>query len=364
MQTAEALQAELGGLFHVTDVATRSNGRVITFRGQLVNDPDGSYDEIRSRFQAHGYTPMLQHKKGEDEIVALEGLAGSAKTGNPLINVALLLATIVTTLAAGASLSGVNVLAALTSGSTGAIIEAALSGAAFAVALMAILGIHELGHYVAARIHGVKTSLPYFIPVPFGGIGTLGAFISIKSPMRDRRVLFDIGLSGPIAGFLVALPLLFIGLMLSTEQVPFYTRGLTLNRFGSSILIGTIVDVMTDIPVGRTLALHPVFFAAWLGFFLTAINLLPVGQLDGGHTAYALFGRFAHTIAIGAFLFLILAGAFLSTNWFIWAFFIMLGGLRHPPPLNDITDVGFPRKVLGFLAIVLFVLLFTPVPFR
>jgi membrane-associated protease RseP (regulator of RpoE activity) len=109
---------------------------------------------------------------------------------------------------------------------------------------------------------------------------------------------------------------------------------------------------------------HPVFFAAWLGFFLTGINLLPVGQLDGGHASYALLGRPAHAVALIIFGLLILAGAFISTNWFIWAFFIMLGGLRHPPPMNDISDVGPVRKAIGVMTIILFFLIFIPVPFR
>ncbi len=128
------------------------------------------------------------------------------------------------------------------------------------------------------------------------------------------------------------------------------------------------MELFTDIPDGQTLSLHPVFFAAWLGLFLTGINLLPVGQLDGGHASYALLGRAAHGVAIIAFGLLILAGIFDATNrtfWFVWAFFVMLGGLRHPPPMNDITDVGLPRKLIGVATIALFFLLFTPpMPFR
>lgn len=361
-QIVSKLQGELLGLFQVRTVATRARGRIISFGGRLLYDPDSSYDEISRRFLAHGYTPMLRREKGEDVILAMEGIV-DGKTGNPLVNLLLFLATILTTLYAGAALSGQDLLAAVLSESPFLITRAVLAGAPFALALMGILGVHELGHYVAARWHGVRATLPYFIPMPIGGLGTLGAFIAIKSPMKDRKVLFDIGLAGPIAGFVVALPLMVVGLLLSTELVPSFIGGQTLNSLGSSILSDFIVDFFTDIPPGQTLAIHPIFFAAWLGFYLTGINLLPVGQLDGGHVTYALLGRLAHTIAIIAFLSLIAAGFLLHPNWFIWAFFILFGGLRHPPPLNDLTDIGWPRKVIGLMTVILFILIVIPVPF-
>jgi membrane-associated protease RseP (regulator of RpoE activity) len=358
----DTLRGELLGLFQVRTVATQARGRVISFGGQLLYEPDTSYDEISRRFLAHGYTPMLRREKGEDFVLAMEGVV-DGKTGNPLLNLLLFLATILTTLYAGAALSGQDLVAAVLSESSFLITRAVLAGAPFAVALLGILGVHELGHYIAARLHGVRATLPYFIPMPVGGLGTLGAFIAIKSPMKDRKVLFDIGLAGPIAGFVVALPLMVVGLLLSTEFVPSYINGQTLNSLGSSILSGFIIDIFTDIPAGRTLAIHPIFFAAWLGFYLTGINLLPVGQLDGGHVTYALLGRFAHIIAIAAFISLIAAGFLLHTNWFIWAFFILFGGLRHPPPLNDLSDIGWPRKLIGLMTVILFILIIIPVPF-
>jgi membrane-associated protease RseP (regulator of RpoE activity) len=198
------------------------------------------------------------------------------------------------------------------------------------------------------------------------GIGTLGAFIQIKSPMTNRKVLFDIGLAGPYAGLLVAIPMLLLGLMLSLDDVvPVFAHGWTLEQIGLSFFIEGLVQLFTDLPAGSTLRLDPIFFAAWLGFFLTALNLLPAGQLDGGHAAYAILGRAAHGLAYVVVLLLIVVGAFLgSANWYVWAFFILLSGLRHPPPLNDITDVGLPRKVIGVFTIVLFILIFTPVPFQ
>lgn len=305
---------------------------------------------------------MLRRERGQHVVIAIEGLTGGRRTGNPLINVVLLLLTIVTTLAAGAGLSDNNIVAALSSGSVWQIGLTMLSGAPFAITLLAILGIHELGHYVAARVHGVAATLPYFIPMPIGGLGTLGAFISLRSPLKNRRVLFDIGLAGPIAGFLVAVPLLLVGLWMS-PSVPAFTPGLTLRNAGSSLLVDAMVDLFRPIAAGYTLDMHPIFFAAWLGLLITGINLLPVGQLDGGHVAYALFGRRAHTLALFIFVLLLLAGAFLAFNWYIWAFFVLVGGLRHPPPLNDVSPLDPVRRAIGWATVLLFVFVIVLAPF-
>jgi membrane-associated protease RseP (regulator of RpoE activity) len=362
-QTAQALRSELMGLFDVSQVGIRPGGQTIYFGGRLLYKPDAAYDEIARRFALHGFTPMFRRERGQDVVVAVSGVTGRVRTGNPLVNVLLLLATIVTTLAAGASMRGEDLFGALASGNVPLMMEIALIGAPFSVTLLAILGVHELGHYVAARWHGVAASLPYFIPLPFAGLGTLGAFIAIKSPMKDRRVLFDIGLAGPLAGFVVALPLLAVGLMLSPE-VPGRSSGLTLQALGSSVLVSGVVDWLRVIPPGHTLALHPVFFAAWLGLLLTSVNLLPVGQLDGGHVAYALLGRWGHGLALLTFFGLIVAGIMVSTMWYIWALFVLLGGLRHPPTMNDLTPLTPFRWFLGLVALLLFTLTIVPAPFR
>jgi membrane-associated protease RseP (regulator of RpoE activity) len=364
-EITRALERELSGLFQVTGVDARQNGQIIFFDGRMQADAEITYDEIRRRFQNHGYTPMLRRKKDQEVILAVKGVIGKAGRSNPLINIVLFLATVMTTLAAGAVLVGEDLPGAVLSASLSDMLTALLAGLPFTIALLGILGVHELGHYLASQLHGVRATLPYFIPLPAVGIGTLGAFIQIKSPMTNRKVLFDIGLAGPYAGLLVAVPLLFVGLMLSADNpVPVFDSGLTLERIGTSIFIATMIDIFTDIPAGQTLALDPIFFAAWLGFLLTALNLLPAGQLDGGHAAYALLGRAAHIVAYLVVFLLIITGALLdSINWYVWAFFILLSGLRHPPPLNDLTDVGTPRKIVGILTVVLFVLIFTPVPF-
>lgn len=363
-QTALALRSELSGVFQVSSVTPRSSGRVITFAGRLLSAPEAGYDEIQRRFRTHGYTPLLRRENGEDVLLAMEGVVERARTGNPLINLLLLVATVITTLSAGSQLAtGRSLYEAVLGGHILSVVQSVLEGAPFAITLLGILGVHELAHYAAARWHGVRATLPYFIPLPIG-LGTLGALIAIRSPMKDRKVLFDIGLAGPYAGLLVAFPLMFLGLFLSsTNYVPRYGGFLTLDTLGTSLIMDLVIDIFIDVPPGQTLAVHPIFYAAWWGIFITGLNLLPVGQLDGGHAAYAVLGRFAHTVAIVVFFLLILAGAFLSSNWYVWAFFVMFGGLRHPPPMNDIVDIGPVRKAIGFLTIIVFILIFIPIPF-
>lgn len=363
-QIIDSLRAELLGLFQVEQIDSRGRGQTITFAGRLLNDADTSYDELQRRFGAYGYTPMLTQARGLDLVLAMRGVVDQSRPGNPLLNLLLFLATVLTTLSAGATLAGeTDVLAVIRAGDPAGIQAAMLAGLPFTLALLGILGVHEFGHYFAARWHGVVATLPYFIPMPFGGLGTLGAFIAVKSPMKSRKVLFDIGLAGPLAGFVVAVPLLILGLGLS-QEVPYFARGLTLRVLGSSVLVDGIIGLFGHVPAGRTLELHPIFFAAWFGLLITGINLLPIGQLDGGHVAYGLLGRYAHWLAYLTFFGLLLAGVAFSPNWFIWAFFVIFGGLRHPPPLNDISGLDWSRKLIGLLTILLFFLLIVPVPFK
>ncbi|MCL4867450.1 MAG: site-2 protease family protein [Anaerolineae bacterium] len=291
--------------------------------------------------------------------MALKGVAQQKTSSNPLVNLILFLATLFTTIGAGANLNGVSLLAAISSNQIGAILQAVWAGLPFAGALLLILGIHELGHYAAARYHRINVSLPYFIPMPFSFIGTMGAFISLRAPMRDRRVLFDVGVAGPIAGFLVAVPLFMLGLWLS-PLVPVMGQQATLHGFGQSLLTYLLTRLLLDIPAGHTVAFHPVLFAAWLGLFVTSINLLPLGQLDGGHTIYAIFGRTAHLISRFTFVMLLFAGFLFSPTWLFWAFFALLGGLDHQPPLNDITPLDPPRQRIALFTFIMFLITFVP----
>ncbi len=234
-------------------------------------------------------------------------------------------------------------------------------GIPFAATLLGILATHECGHYVLSRIHGVPASLPLFIPGPPHFIGTFGAIIRLRGPIMSRRALFDIGVAGPLAGFVVAVVALVIGLNLSTVVDRTATYGLQL---GEPLLLQFISWlVVGSLPPQADIVLHPVGFAAWFGLFVTSLNLIPIGQLDGGHVAYALWGSRQRTMAFAMVPLLIVLGFVGWPGWFLWAFMAGLLGLGHPPVLDPHVPLGRGRIVVGWIALAVFILTFAPVPF-
>jgi membrane-associated protease RseP (regulator of RpoE activity) len=230
------------------------------------------------------------------------------------------------------------------------------------MSLLAILGVHELGHYFMARRHGVNVTLPYFIPVPIG-LGTFGAFIQMKSLIKSRRAVFDIGIAGPLAGLVVAVPLLYIGLADATSipapQEPFgvHTR--------SSLLLAMLYQAAHGGDLGvAAVTLSPVAYAGWIGLFVTALNLLPVGQLDGGHVAYALFGRrHATRVSVLVVVLMVGLGLFVWPGLLMWALIVsLLAGFAHMPALDDVTPPDVTRFALGAVALVLPILIMMPMP--
>ncbi|HWR97867.1 MAG TPA: site-2 protease family protein, partial [Candidatus Methanoperedens sp.] len=231
-------------------------------------------------------------------------------------------------------------------------------------ALLLILGAHESAHFLTSRRHGVRSTLPLFIPAPTL-VGTFGAVIRIESPIPDRRSLLEIGLAGPLAGFLVALPLGVAGLRLSHVALPVSGGDGAATGLGlGSSLVFTLLEraVLGPLPGEASLVLHPVAFAAWIGFFVTAINLLPIGQLDGGHVLYALTERRQEGISRGALLALAPLG-FLWWGWFLWGGVLLLMGLRHPPVFAEESTLGRREQALGVLAAGLLILTLAPAPF-
>ena len=267
-----------------------------------------------------------------------------------IANGVLFVLTFFTTLVAGAFLAGGNPLENP---------HDLLLGFMFSLPLLSILGVHELGHYTAARRHHVEVTPPFFIPAP-SFIGTFGAFIKIKSPVPHRNALMDIGAAGPIAGAIVAVPVLLIGLKLSVvRQTAGIETGIPL---GESILFrAATYAVLGNVPDGYDVVLHPVAFAGWIGLLVTALNLLPSGQLDGGHIAYALFGS-GYTKVARAVPFLLLPLGLLWGGWFVWSILLMILGTRHPPPLFDEIPLTPGRRRLGIAAALLFLFCFTPNP--
>lgn len=347
-------------------------GGIVVFRGDLMTEPARALDLLIDRFRPLGYTPYLREESGHVAVQAWP-LVEPVRRWRIGVNVVLFLLTCVSTLFAGLSFVGSPTFDALRSDPSAARF---LAGAPFAFTLIAILGVHELGHYFTARHYRASVSLPYFIPAPFL-FGTLGAIILMRSPARDRNSLFDIAAAGPLAGLAVALPAGLLGFAWSSV-VPVPPGGYM--TFGDSLLTwGLSYLRFGHIPPGYMLFTHPMADAAWAGFLVTALNLFPVGQLDGGRIAYALFGR--HHRAIGkatVAALLVLGGAsFLwslrspggdvvsalasSLNWFVWAGVIsLLVGFHHSPPLDDLSPISPARRVVGIACLVLMVLLIPP----
>jgi membrane-associated protease RseP (regulator of RpoE activity) len=237
-----------------------------------------------------------------------------------------------------------------------------LAGLPFSFTLLGILLAHEMGHYIACRIYRINATLPYFIPAPTL-IGTLGAFIRIKSPIPNRRALFDVGVAGPIAGFVFALPALVVSLMYS-RIIP--TAAPTGNSivFGDPLIFKAIERFLgMRTPEGYDVFLHPVGVAAWVGIFATALNLLPIGQLDGGHILYSVFGRYHTMLSRVLTGVLIPLGLIYWPGWLMWAVIMLFLGTRHPRLLDEEVRLGSGRKLLAFASLVIFILCFTPSPF-
>jgi membrane-associated protease RseP (regulator of RpoE activity) len=341
------LARQLFGVFEVEEWQVQ--GAAVRFRGNLLAQPDTAVAILRQRLEPAGFLPLLPSTR---EILILPIPAG-AKRGvaeKPWPQILLLVTTIFTTLFVGALGQGADPFTDPTS---------LLTGFPFSVSLLSILGVHEMGHYLTARRYGVQVTLPYFIPAPVG-LGTFGAFIKMRSPVVDRRSLFDIGIAGPLAGLILAIPVLMIGLRLS-EIVPSGGRlGVSL---GSPLLFTLLQEmVLGPIPEGKDVLLHPVAFAGWIGLFVTALNLLPLGQLDGGHIAYALVGRQSEKLAFVTAAVLALLGLTFWLGWLFWAFLGFMLGFRHPQPMNDVTPLDPKRRLLGLGALILLFCLITPSP--
>lgn len=276
----------------------------------------------------------------------------------PYLHITLFAATFLTTLIAGAFQKGIDIISSP---------ERIIEGLPFAGTLMTILLCHELAHYIASKKHHTVATLPYFIPAP-SFIGTFGAFIKMKSPIITRTALIDIGASGPIAGFIISVIASIAGLSMSEVTVIPKTEGVII--FGDSLLFSFLTWLLVGpLPDTVDVLLHPVAFAGWIGLFVTSMNLLPIGQLDGGHITYAVFGDKHKLISV----FLVGTLAILGTasmfglggweGWALWAAIMMALGIKHPPVIYwDILDRR--RKIIAFSSLVIFVITFIPSPFK
>lgn len=235
------------------------------------------------------------------------------------------------------------------------------AGLSFSLPLLAILLAHEMGHYVACRRYGIPATLPYFLPVP-AMLGTAGAFIRIKAPIASKRQLFDVGFSGPAAGFLALLPFLFLGIARSEIAAVPAGPGLLVPGRCLAIEAATLL-LHRPLRAGEVLNLHPFALAAWFGLLATALNLLPLSQLDGGHILYAALGRRQRRLALPIWLALALGGT-LWLGWLLWCGIVLVMGLHHPPVVDEWTPLDTKRRALAVVALVLFLLAFMPVPMK
>ena len=314
------------------------------------------FEQLREEMKPKGYIPMITYSKGENIVVV--GKRPKTRYRSIKVNIVMLLITFAAVMFAGvldwASYADVP------SDEIYSLNTIAMGILFFAAPLLAILGIHELGHFFMARKRKVAASLPFFIPsIP--PLGTFGAFISLRDPIPNRKSLLEIGIAGPIAGLLVAIPVGIIGLMLTNMDarvVPTDFESGSIVRVAFPLIYGWMEQL---IPIQGDYLLHPTAFAAWVGFLVTALNLLPAGQLDGGHIARALLGdkaRFASWVTIAILIIL----SFFYFAWLFFAVLILFLGARHPPPLNDITVLDTKRRLVGVMAFVILVLAFVPVP--
>jgi membrane-associated protease RseP (regulator of RpoE activity) len=366
-RSGHEVERAVADLFAVQDITlgVPEHQKAIRLRGYLQVPSEKAYPRIAERLREIDYTAILRHdpETGLDELVAVPGALPKVERSRLWVHGALLLATIFTTLYVGAGMSEARPPDDLWWP-----LFNFWRGWPFSLSLMSILLAHELGHYFVSRLHGVPASLPYFVPLPipdFLGnvLGTLGAVIRMKAPIGDRRAMLDIGAAGPLIGLVVALPVLIIGLSLS--QVEPLPADQIYSMEGNSLLYLLLKYLMFGqwLPgAGVDVFIHPVAFAGWAGLLVTSLNLIPAGQLDGGHVLYSILGERAQQLTWPIIIILAALGLLAWPGWFIWAGLVYLFGRGHPGPLDRVTRLDARRKLIAGLVLAAFVLTFTPVP--
>src|SRR5579859_224152 len=385
--TSDRLRSAVSQFMSVDDM-TLGEGKdyAMRFRGHLVMDSRQAYALAADSFRQLGYTPLFR-KEGNTHVVL--ALAGTINPGpsRVWINYVMFALTVISVWFTGITYSYNGPQPATALGW----LQLLPSGIPFVLSMLGILLAHEFGHYLAARYHKVAVTLPYFIPFPLSPFVTMGAFIQLKSPPTNRRVLLDIGFAGPLAGFIVAVPVLIIGLLTSpVSPIPkVIPPGVGMSFEGNSILyvlakflvFGKLLPTpasygglppllymlryyILGIPAplgGSDVMLNSVAWAGWSGLLVTGLNLIPAGQLDGGHALYVLVGRNARRL-VPVIIVVLIALGFVWTGWLLWAAIIFFLGRTFAEPLDQITELDLTRKLLAIMALVIFVLVITPVP--
>lgn len=392
------LRSQVEQVMQIDDVTRgdRQRGFSVRFRGRLVGSSDQAFDLLEPAFERMGMTLLFREESQQHVILGVDGLVRPGPSDSR-INIALFVITFLSVIYTGVVFANVSTYSATVPqpnlSTTQGVISFILGGLPFGLALMAILLAHEFGHYLAARHHKTSVTLPYFLPLPppLSPLGTLGAFIRLKSLPKNRKHLLDIGLAGPLAGFVVAVPILLVGVYLS-KVMPLPAGPSSAGQMmmeGNSLLylaakyvikgqllpapvsFGGLAPVMywlryffsgSPIPYGgQDIIIHPLAWAGWAGLLVTALNLLPAGQLDGGHLVYVLFGRKV-SLAWPIIVVALVGMGFIWSGWWIWAALVFFLGRTHAEPLDEITPLDPGRRLLALLGLAIFVLTFTPVP--
>jgi membrane-associated protease RseP (regulator of RpoE activity) len=381
----EILTNLVSRIFRIEDVTSGDpqKGFLMRYRGQLVSeDTAAAYDQLAESLKPYKVMPLFRLEQGR-QVIYLAPSRPDPAPGKISTNIILFVLTVFSVMFAGAQPEGPipNDLV----GQLMVLAKSIFTGWPFALSLLAILVAHEFGHYLMSRHHNTPATLPYFIPFPFSPLGTMGAAILMRGIPRNKRILFDIGVAGPLAGLVVAIPVLFLGLSLSTlgsidpNPTGFIEGNSLLYLLAKFIVFGKLLPSPVEpqgilywiqyfftgrpVPFGGTdVFIHPVAFAGWAGILVTALNLIPAGTLDGGHVIYSLFGdkaRKAFPYILGV---LAVLGMFWS-GWWLWAVLLLWLGRVHAEPLDQITPLDPRRRAIAGLVIVIFFLVFMPVPF-
>ncbi|MBZ8181143.1 site-2 protease family protein [Oscillatoria salina] len=358
------------GIYYLQNLDYRP--QAILCRGKLRSNPEVAYKTIKENitekfgdrfllifqegFKGQPFFALVPNPRSQSQ----DKLKPEEKLTRPSLALALLFITLFTTTTIGAEIAGVSLEALQQDPSL------LLQGLPYSLSIVGILGIHEFGHYLTAKYYQIRTTLPYFIPIPFF-LGTFGAFIQMRSPVPNRKALFDVSLAGPLAGFIASVPILLWGLSLS-EIVPLTDESGLLNIESIDPRYSFLLAVLSKIALGTqftpqaAIDLHPIAFAGYVGIVVTALNLMPVGQLDGGHIVHAMFGqRTAIGIAQVARL-LMLGLALVQSDFLLWAIILWLMPIADEPALNDVTELDNKRDFIGLLALTLLVIILLPVP--
>ncbi|MBN1230543.1 MAG: site-2 protease family protein [Anaerolineales bacterium] len=365
-------------------------GYQIRYRGKLTEDSITAFEKLDKALSPLGLIPLFR-KENDHHAILITNRESQKSEGFPYLNMVLFGFTLFSMVITGVLYSYQGEVPETPGQFVKILLAQSASGFPFALSMMAILLLHEMGHYTMARIHKTNVSLPFFIPFPMSFIGTLGAFINLKSPPKNKRALLDIGIAGPMAGLIVTIPILIYGLFLSPiESLPsIVPTDTTFTLEGNSILYlelkylikgallpepavyGNIpkfahwvIYYYTGFPLpmgGRDVMLHPIAWSGWAGLLVTSLNLIPVGQLDGGHILYSLLGDRSLKFLYPILVFLGILGFFWQ-GWWLWVLLLLFIGRSHTEPLDQITELDPIRKGVAWLGVILMVLLFIPVP--